>query len=84
MDPLAAMATRSLLIHNFRKVALRDPVFPTELLPDSWKGDEARELAASIYGAVIPASETWLDGCVNARGEPIPKPDIEMQNRFGA
>ena len=84
MDPLAAMAARSLLIHNFRKVALRDPVFPTELLPDSWRGDEARELAASIYGAVIPASETWLDGCVNARGEPIPKPDIEMQDRFGA
>lgn len=84
IDPLSAVAARSLLIHNFRKVALRDPVFPIDLLPDRWKGDEARALAADIYRALAARSESWLDGCVNARDEPIPKPEIDIKNRFGA
>lgn len=82
MDPVSAMAARSLLIHSFRKVALRDPVFPKTLLPGSWKGEAARELASSIYRTLVPASETWLNGCVNAKGEPIPRADIDIMNRF--
>ena len=84
MDPVSAMAARSLLIHAFRKVALRDPVFPTTLLPHSWKGGAARQLASTIYRNLVPASEAWLDNCVNAKGEPIPKADIDVKNRFGS
>ncbi len=49
-----ALVARTLLIHSFRRVVLRDPGLPRELLPQDWKGEAARALAASVYGRVVP------------------------------
>ncbi len=58
---LDAAAARALLIHDWRRIVLRDPGLPAELLPADWPGEEARRLAAGIYRALVPASEAWLD-----------------------
>jgi len=82
-DPLSAMAARSLLIHNFRRAALRDPQFPAPFRPSGWTGDAARALAADIYRDLARPSEAWLDTCRNSQGIPIAKPTIDIADRFG-
>ncbi|MCP4318058.1 MAG: phenylacetic acid degradation operon negative regulatory protein PaaX [Hyphomicrobiales bacterium] len=83
LDPLSAMVARCLLIHKFRRMALRDPVFPTELMSASWKGDAARTLVSSIYRMLAASSESWLDSCLNSEGQQIPKPEFGIAERFG-
>ena len=39
-----AFTARILLIHHYRRVVLRDPLLPTELLPADWPGKAARQL----------------------------------------
>ena len=52
LDPIEAFALRTMLIHDFRRVRLREPDLPDELLPSGWAGTQAHELAASMYRAV--------------------------------
>ncbi len=82
LDPVSAMAARSLLIHQFRRLALRDPLFPLELTPAGWNADAARRLASSLYAILAVSSEQWLDGCRGSSGAVIPKPHIDMAKRF--
>lgn len=67
LGDLDAMIARVLLIHEYRRVVLRDPVLPAAVLPPDWPGAEAAALCARIYARVIDASERWLDE--NALGE---------------
>ncbi len=57
-----AMAARTLLIHNWRRIVLRDPGLPAELLPKDWAGEVARDQVRRMYAHLRPASEDWLDG----------------------
>lgn len=59
--PLDAVAARTLLVHEWRRIVLRDPGLPAALLPQDWPGATARELARGIYRALAGPSEAWLD-----------------------
>ena len=72
LAPLDAMATRVLLIHEYRRVVLRDPCLPTALLPPDWPGAAALGLCAGLYARLAPASERWLDTKPNGSG-PLPQ-----------
>jgi len=72
LQPAAAMAARALLIHDYRRIVLRDPRLPAGLLPDEWPGHAARDLCIRLYGALAPASECWLDAARNRSG-PLPR-----------
>lgn len=61
LPPLDAMAARALLIHDWRRIVLRDPGLPEALLPDDWSGEAARAVARAVYTQLLPASEAWLD-----------------------
>lgn len=83
LDPLSAMAARILLIHDFRRAALRDPLLPDALRPADWPGAAARDLAARLYGRLLAASEAWLDGCDGAPdGGALPRPESAFYSRF--
>lgn len=60
-EPLDAIATRCLLIHEWRRLTLRMQSVPACLLPDDWPGDICHALVAGLYSAVSPAAENWLD-----------------------
>ena len=71
LTPGAAMAARTLLIHDWRRIVLRDPGLPDALLPDDWIGHTARKLVARTYGNLLPGSEKWLDdNSLPAHSEP--------------
>ncbi|MBX9462110.1 MAG: phenylacetic acid degradation protein [Aquamicrobium sp.] len=61
-SPIDAIAARTLLVHDWRRIVLRDPGLPGALLPPSWPGAEARSIARDIHEALVAPSETWLDG----------------------
>lgn len=83
LEPLAAMAARTLLIHDFRRAALRDPLLPDSLRPEGWPGETARVLVARLYRQLLADSETWLDGCEGAPDGPLPNPENGFYERFG-
>ena len=60
-DALESLAARVLLIHQYRRIVLRDPRLPESVLPEAWPGTAARLLCAELYRALLPASEAWLD-----------------------
>ncbi len=81
LEPLEAMAARTVLIHAWRRIALRDPRLPAALLPADWPGIAARDRCAALYRALADCSERWLDHAEGADGRLPSGPDPAM--RFG-
>jgi phenylacetic acid degradation operon negative regulatory protein len=79
LAPLRALAARVLIIHEYRRIVLRDPVLPAGLLPEAWPGREARRLCVWLYRALLPASEAWLD---SDEAGPLPLPGPALASRF--
>jgi phenylacetic acid degradation operon negative regulatory protein len=69
-----------LLIHEFRRIVLRDPGLPAALLPVDWPGAAARQLAGQLYRKLVAESEAYLGA--NAQDEKGPLPAAEPG--FGA
>lgn len=63
-DPADAFMGRCLLIHEYRRVLLRDPKLPLAFLPADWPGVQARRLCEDLYGAMLKASERYLQAQV--------------------
>lgn len=80
--PLESLISRILLIHEFRRIILRDPSLPASLLPDDWPGDRAREMSGRIYRALMAASEEWLDANALNEDGPLPAPVNGFFERF--
>jgi len=79
-----AFTARILLIHYYRRIVLRDPLLPAELLPKDWPGKEARALCGSLYRTLLPASERWLDAHATDENGPLPPAGETLRRRFGA
>jgi len=60
LPPDLAFKLRTLLVAEFRRIALSDPQLPAQLLPADWIGNRARRLAGGIYAAVAATSEAFL------------------------
>lgn len=61
-DPAHATAIRVLLIHQWRRLLLRHPDVPVELLPDTWRGVACRERVLSLHQKLSSSADPWLDG----------------------
>jgi phenylacetic acid degradation operon negative regulatory protein len=78
-----AFILRTLLLHEYRKVHLRDPLLPTALLPKDWAGTDALKLCRDLYAQVFPASEQYLSATVQTQAGALPAPAAEIFRRFG-
>ncbi len=58
--PLQAFAVRTMLIHDLRRIRLRSPDVPAELLPEDWIGYRAQEVAGDLYQQLVVASAEAL------------------------
>lgn len=81
-DDMAALVVRILLIHEYRRVILKDPLLPPDLLPSPWAGAEARHLCGLVYRAMAPRAEGWLDAHAKNERGPLPPPDQSFRRRF--
>ncbi|MGD9839428.1 MAG: phenylacetic acid degradation operon negative regulatory protein PaaX [Afipia sp.] len=82
ITPADAILARVLLIHHYRRVILRDPLLPAALLPPAWPALEARIFCASLYQALLPASESWLDEYGESASGSLRPPGPELGRRF--
>ena len=81
---LNAAAARVLLIHDWRRVLLRDAPLPRALRPAGWAGAEARMAVAAAYRALAPAAERWLDECAAPGERRLPPANAAFAARFRA
>lgn len=72
IPPEEALPLRLLLVHEWRRLVLRDPLLPASLLPEDWQGTRARGRAAALYARLTPAAEAWLDAEGRNEGGPLP------------
>jgi phenylacetic acid degradation operon negative regulatory protein len=77
-----ALVARTLMIHQFRRIVLRDPNLPQALLPLPWPGDPARMLAARIYARLAPPAERHLDEVAKNEDGALPPPHESFSTRF--
>jgi phenylacetic acid degradation operon negative regulatory protein len=82
-DPQASFIARTLLIHDYRRLHLRDPLLPPRLLQDDWPGVRAAQLCREIYARVFAASEEYLSSIAVQLEGALPPPDRSVMQRFG-
>jgi phenylacetic acid degradation operon negative regulatory protein len=69
-DPEQAFVVRTLLVHAYRRVRLRDPQLPREVLADDWPGAAAYELARGLYRVARPRADAFTADVFVEEGEP--------------
>jgi phenylacetic acid degradation operon negative regulatory protein len=82
-DPETCFTLRALLIHEYRRIILRDPELPAELLPPDWAGASARVLCRNLYRRVAPAAERFVMSVLETADGPLPEPRPYYFQRFG-
>jgi phenylacetic acid degradation operon negative regulatory protein len=85
-DPQTCFGLRTLAIHEYRRILLRDPELPEELLPERWEGSAARNLCARLYHRLEKrASHHLITTCETASGRlpPVSSPS-QYCHRFDA
>jgi phenylacetic acid degradation operon negative regulatory protein len=83
LDPEGAFVVRTLLIHEYRKIHLRDPLLPPALLPADWVGASAYDLCRNLYARVFAAAENYLSATGSTLSEPLPAAGVAAYGRFG-
>lgn len=83
LDPAFCFAIRTLLIHEYRRVLLRDPQLPEELLPADWAGAAARGLCRNLYRRTVGPAERHLLAVLRTADGPLPEAAAYFYARFG-
>jgi phenylacetic acid degradation operon negative regulatory protein len=79
-SPGQCFVARSLLIHAFRRVLLRDPLLPPALLPLDWPGTAAYALTRDFYRLVCRPADQYLAA---ALGADFSAASADYSRRFG-
>ena len=82
VDAESALSTRTLLVHAYRRVVLREPELPAELWPPGWIGDTAYEVAARCYHALAQRAEAHLAAICEAAAAPLAPLDPGYVGRY--
>ena len=83
IDPQGGFLVRTLLIHEYRRLHLRDPLLPAQLLRANWPGARAAVLCRDIYARVFVSSELYLSRVAARLTGSLPAADASVMQRFG-
>ena len=82
-DGHSLLLLRILLIHEYRRILLRDPELPTEMLPENWEGHASRILTAQLYRELVLPTMNWGNReFVNSRNDIGVVSEDHMLKRF--
>ena len=82
IDDESAFLLRTLLIHDYRRLLLRDPELPDVLLPVNWPGQKARLLCKELYRRLLAPSERHLDSHLKLASGATPAASSMLAQRF--
>lgn len=83
LTPLRCFQIQLLLIHFYRRVVLKDPLLPDELLPPHWQGQSARQLCINIYQRVASGALAFVSEHGETSVGDLPQPGSGYYQRFG-
>lgn len=83
LSPDKCFLLRTLMIHDYRRILLRDPDFPDAMLPTNWIGFEAYELAKRLYKFLAKPSTAYIQNSLENGQGPMPAASPLFYNRFG-
>lgn len=78
-----AFQARTLLIHEYRRIMLKDPFLPDELLCTHWNGRAARQLCANLYQLLWQSAERYISTQLETADGPLPPVNNKFMRRFG-
>lgn len=81
--PVTAFLVRTMLIQEYRKVLLRDPHLPADLLPEHWHGDDAYSLCRDLYRELYAPADEYLSMTMETADGPLPAASKSTLSRFG-
>lgn len=82
IEPPISFQLRTLLIHEYRRILLRDTDLPEELLPSGWPGISAQHLTVNLYGVLGPGAEHYLQSTMEAADGFLPRARPAYYRRF--
>jgi len=82
ITPMDALVLRTLLIHDWRRVVLKDVELPDALRPDDWAGERARKMVGALYHGLLEPSETQLTACFAGPNAVLPTAEPAIHQRF--
>ena len=82
-DPEQCFVVRTLLIHEYRHVLLRDPRLPVALLPLDWPGAAAYMLCRDFYRLTHRSAERHLAAVLEGPHGALPPANAAFYERFG-
>ncbi|ENV33071.1 phenylacetic acid degradation operon negative regulatory protein PaaX [Acinetobacter gerneri DSM 14967 = CIP 107464 = MTCC 9824] len=83
IDPMQAFQIRTLLIHQYRRILLKDPDLPYELLPTDWSALVAQNLCNNLYHLLFSASEEYFTEIARTAEGKMPQATPQFYKRFG-
>ncbi len=82
IDEEQAFYLRLLLIHEYRRILLRDPFLPNDLLPPDWHGAAAYQLCRNFYKILSHSAESYIVTKIENAYGPLPPADASFHRRF--
>jgi phenylacetic acid degradation operon negative regulatory protein len=82
-EPEQCFVVRTLLIHEYRRVLLRDPRLPAALLPRDWPGGAAYALCRDFYWLTHRSAERHLLAVLEGPRGALPPANAAFYDRFG-
>ena len=73
---------RILLVHEYRRILLRDPDLPDAMLPKGWVGQEAHKLVKHLYKRLAKQSIAFIQADLDNAEGPLPAPESSFYKRF--
>ena len=83
LDRRIAFQLRTLLIQEYRRILLRDPLLPADMLPAAWNGTAAYQLCRDLYGLVYEGAEQYISAEFETADGMLPQAMPEFYERFG-
>ena len=83
LTPERCFLIQLLLIHFYRRVVLKDPLLPEELLLAHWAGQSARQLCINIYQRVAAGALAFVSEKGETSVGELPAPGTLYHQRFG-
>ena len=83
LTPETAFLVRTLLIHEYRRIHLKDPLLPPALLPSGWVGTSAYGLCRALYSGVYAQAEAYIAVAAYPLSGALPPAEPAARERFG-
>lgn len=82
LTPEESFSLRLAMLHEYRRIQLKDPDLPSELLPVGWVGFEAQDFLQKHYLQLMDSSTQFIcENLLNGQGA-LPQPNLNFYKRF--